>query len=154
MSFWAEAQMGAVDRALEQRGPKPLAVRKVTTLSGRPTKVHMNDDLELNIVPVVAADGYSIDVKVDTALSDAGAANETLASEARRISTSVTVWDGQTAILGGLIRASEQKNGGYSMVSFFVTATIIDPAGNRVHTPDKLPFDPNKVPTQTGNRKK
>jgi len=149
-----EAQMGAVDRALEQRGPKSLAVRKVTTLSGRPTKVHMNDDLELNIVPVVAADGYSIDVKVDTALSDAGAANETLASEARRISTSVTVWDGQTAILGGLIRASEQKNGGYSMVSFFVTATIIDPAGNRVHTPDKLPFDPNKVPTQTGNRKK
>jgi hypothetical protein len=28
----------------------------------------------------------------------------------------------------------------------FVTATIIDPAGNRVHAPGNLPFPENEVP--------
>jgi len=30
----------------------------------------------------------------------------------------------------------------------FVTPKIIDPAGNRVHTEDNLPFDPTTIPAQ------
>jgi len=30
----------------------------------------------------------------------------------------------------------------------FVTATIVDPAGNRVHTDDNMPFNPASIPMQ------
>ena len=30
----------------------------------------------------------------------------------------------------------------------FVTATIVDPAGNRVHSDDALPFNPSTIPPQ------
>ncbi len=30
----------------------------------------------------------------------------------------------------------------------FVTATIIDPAGNRLHSDDELPFNPLTIPQQ------
>ena len=30
----------------------------------------------------------------------------------------------------------------------FVTATIVDPAGNRVHSDDELPFAQNAIPSQ------
>ena len=30
----------------------------------------------------------------------------------------------------------------------FVTATIVDPAGNRVHSDDELPFNPATIPAQ------
>ena len=34
----------------------------------------------------------------------------------------------------------------------FVTPTLIDPAGNRVHTDDNLPFDPKTIPPQSGTQ--
>jgi hypothetical protein len=30
----------------------------------------------------------------------------------------------------------------------FVTATIVDPAGNRIHSDDELPFAQNTIPPQ------
>jgi general secretion pathway protein D len=93
----------------------------------------------------------------------------------RQLATSATVWDGQTVVLGGLItedvtkvrdkvpvigdlpvvgrlfrsesRASVKKN-----LVIFVTPTIIDPAGNRVHNDDDLPFAREVVPAQTSKR--
>jgi Flp pilus assembly secretin CpaC len=85
---------------------------------------------------------------------------------ARSVLTSCIVWDGQTVVLGGLIAEETQKIkdkvpvlgdipflGRFfrseSMASnkknlvIFVTPTIIDPAGNRVHPDDSLPYDPN-----------
>jgi general secretion pathway protein D len=89
----------------------------------------------------------------------------------RQVATSVIVWDGQTVVLGGLIAENVQKNrqkvpvmGDIPVLGrlfrsersrsikknlvIFVTPTIIDPAGNRVHTPDALPYDPDTVPEQ------
>ena len=89
----------------------------------------------------------------------------------RQLVTSCNVWDGQTVVLGGLLAEDVQKNkdkvpviGDLPLVGrffrsessitrrknlvIFVTPTIIDPAGNPVHTPDNLPYDPNTVPTQ------
>jgi len=89
----------------------------------------------------------------------------------RQVVTSCIVWDGQTVVLGGLLSEDVQKT--KDKVPFlgdlplfgrlfrseatrtrkknlliFVTPTIIDPPGNRVHTPDSLPYDPNTVPPQ------
>jgi general secretion pathway protein D len=87
----------------------------------------------------------------------------------RQVTTSVIVWDGQTVVLGGLIAENVTKNrqkipvmGDIPVVGrlfrsessrsikknlvIFVTPTIIDPAGNRVHTPDALPYDPDTLP--------
>lgn len=89
----------------------------------------------------------------------------------RQVTTSSIVWDGQTIVLGGLISESVSKvkdkvpilgdlpllgrlfrsEGSSSKkknLVIFVTPTIIDPAGNRLHTDDNLPFDPNSVPAQ------
>jgi general secretion pathway protein D len=87
----------------------------------------------------------------------------------RQITTSAIVWDGQTVVLGGLIAEnvtktkdkvpvlgdipllgrlfrSESSSSTKKNLVIFVTPTIIDPAGNRVHTPDNLPYDPATVP--------
>lgn len=89
----------------------------------------------------------------------------------RQVVTTVNVWDNQTVVLGGLISSTvqttkqqvpvigdipllgnlfqsasntKQKNN----LMIFVTATIVDPAGNRVHSDDDLPFAENAVPSQ------
>jgi general secretion pathway protein D len=89
----------------------------------------------------------------------------------RQVATSAIVWDGQTVVLGGLIaedvvkgrdkvpllgdlpvfgrlfrsesRASVKRN-----LLIFVTPTIIDPSGNRVHNDADLPFAQNAIPAQ------
>jgi general secretion pathway protein D len=89
----------------------------------------------------------------------------------REVTTTVNVWDGQTVVLGGLVdsQIQEEKDtvpiiGDVPIVGrlfqsqfktetkrnlmIFVTATLIDPAGNRVHSDDELPFAINGVPTQ------
>lgn len=89
----------------------------------------------------------------------------------RQVTTSSIVWDGQTIVMGGLIAEkvaktrdkvpvlgdlplvgrlfrSEAKSSSKKNLVIFVTPTIIDPAGNRIHDPDNLPYDPNRVPTQ------
>lgn len=89
----------------------------------------------------------------------------------RQVTTSCNVWDGQTVMLGGLITDNVTKfkdkvpllgdlpflgrlfrSEGSSSVKrnlmIFVTPTLIDPAGNRVHTDDEMPFARVSVPVQ------
>ena len=89
----------------------------------------------------------------------------------RQVVTSAIVWDGQTIVLGGLIGEDQTKIkdkvpilGDLPLVGrlfrsessstrkrnlvIFVTPTIIDPAGNRLHSDDELPFNQNSIPTQ------
>ena len=91
----------------------------------------------------------------------------------RQVTTSAIVWDGQTVVLGGLIAESVQKikdkvpvlgdlpyvgrlfrseasSSQKKNLVIFVTPTIIDPAGNRVHTDDQLPFAKTSIPAQDG----
>ena len=81
----------------------------------------------------------------------------------RQVITSVNVWDGQTVVLGGLIAEDSQKIkdkvpmlGDLPLVGrlfrsesnssrkknllIFVSPTIIDPAGNKMHTEEEMPF--------------
>jgi general secretion pathway protein D len=89
----------------------------------------------------------------------------------RQVTTSAIVWDGQTVVLGGLISEdltkikdklpilgdlpfvgrlfrSESTTSSKRNLMIFVTPTIIDPAGNRVHSEDEMPFNVNTLPTQ------
>jgi general secretion pathway protein D len=89
----------------------------------------------------------------------------------RQVTTTSIVWDGQTIALGGLLsenvtktkdkvpvlgdlpflgrffrseaNVSEKKN-----LVIFVTPTILDPAGNRVHSDADLPFRQSVIPPQ------
>ena len=89
----------------------------------------------------------------------------------RQLATDCMVWDGQTVLLGGLIAEDVQKTrdkvpvlGDLPMLGrffrsesnttkkknlvIFVTPTIIDPAGNRMHSDDELPFAQHSIPVQ------
>jgi general secretion pathway protein D len=87
----------------------------------------------------------------------------------RQVTTSAIVWDGQTVVLGGLISEdvtrlkdkvpmlgdlpwlgklfrSESSQTKKKNLVIFVTPTIIDPAGNRLHVDGDMPFDANSIP--------
>jgi general secretion pathway protein D len=89
----------------------------------------------------------------------------------REVVTSCNVWDGQTVVLGGMISEtitkikdqipvlgdlplvgrlfqSESTDSQKQNLLIFVTPTIIDPAGNRVHNDDDMPFSRNSIPPQ------
>ena len=89
----------------------------------------------------------------------------------RQVITTVNVWDGQTVVLGGLINSTTQsekdkvpvigdlpilgrlfqsqtKASVKRNLMIFVTSTIVDPAGNRVHSDDELPFAQSSIPPQ------
>ena len=89
----------------------------------------------------------------------------------RQVVTTVNVWDNQTVVIGGLISSqiqdtkdkvpvigdvpiigrlfqSSSKDAVKKNLMIFVTATIVDPAGNRVHSDDDLPFAQSATPTQ------
>jgi type II secretory pathway component GspD/PulD (secretin) len=89
----------------------------------------------------------------------------------RQVVTTVNVWDNQTVVIGGLISSqvestsdkvpvlgdiplvgnlfqSNSKSTVKKNLMIFVTATIVDPAGNRVHSDDELPFAQNAIPEQ------
>jgi general secretion pathway protein D len=90
----------------------------------------------------------------------------------RQVVTTVNVWDNQTVVIGGLISSqqistkdkvpmigdlpllgrffqSQSKSSVKKNLMIFVTATIVDPAGNRVHSDDELPFAQSSVPVQS-----
>jgi type II secretory pathway component GspD/PulD (secretin) len=89
----------------------------------------------------------------------------------REVVTTCNVWDGQTVVLGGMISEtitkikdqvpvlgdlpifgrlfkSESTDSQKQNLLIFVTPTIIDPAGNRVHNDDDMPFAHTSVPPQ------
>jgi general secretion pathway protein D len=91
--------------------------------------------------------------------------------EVRQASAHVNVWDGQTVVLGGMIIPSIQttkekvpflgdlpvlghlfqsqsKTEIKKNLMIFITATIVDPAANRIHTDDEMPFAEDGIPTQ------
>lgn len=91
----------------------------------------------------------------------------------REVVTTVNIWDNQTVVLGGLISStinstkdkvpvlgdlpvvgrlfqSQSKTTEKRNLMIFVTATIVDPAGNRVHSDSELPFNA-AIPPQPAN---
>ena len=89
----------------------------------------------------------------------------------RQVASAVNVWDGQTVVLGGLLAEtvatikdkvpflgdlplagrffrSESKTTSKKNLLIFVTPLLIDPAGNRLHSEDEMPFAKDSFPVQ------
>src|ERR1019366_6026781 len=74
----------------------------------------------------------------------------------RQVAATLNLWDGQTAVLGGLpvenyvngVVVKRKTTASGKELVIFVTATIVDPAGNRVHSDDELLFNPVTIPVQ------
>ena len=133
----------------------------------------------LDVVPYVFADGYTINLALIPSLTDflgydfppTNSVEHTNAAgihlpvvlpnfTVRQVVTTVNLWDGQTAVISGLSekiipgkkQASEKSKASDKELLVFVTATIVDPAGNRVHAEGEMPFAPDKIPPQPGGK--
>jgi hypothetical protein len=117
-------------RKLESRsGMETLGEPEATTTSLRQIQMRSgNSTVDLNAA--LLADGYTMNLTVTVS------APETLSAQAN-------VWDNQTLIL-----ASDNPGADKTRLLVFITATIVDPAGNRVHSDDELPFNPSTIPLQ------
>ena len=92
------------------------------------------------------------------------------ASAVREASANVKLWDGQTVVLGGIKArfydggkwvnaepeyfrkakaARGQSDGQDKELLVFVTVTLVDAVGNRVHSDDEIPFAKNSIPQQS-----
>jgi hypothetical protein len=115
----------------------------------------------VDVVPFVRADGYTIDLRVIATLteflgyepttetvkvrgSDGSVESAPMPLPQYRVRQAVAnpvIWDGQTIVLGmGSADGKERVA--------FVTTTIIDPAGNRVHSEDEGEFRMRGIPPQ------
>jgi len=158
-------------------GGFPVTPTTPTTFEMKPIGVRMEVD------PVVGADGYTIDLNLSPEVNEFegfinyGSPIQTGGTDAlgnptqitltenripqpvfstRKVTTSVTVWDGQTVALGGLIREdvqdvedripilgdipiigrlfqSKAEDHFKRNLTIFVTAVLIDPSGQRVN---------------------
>lgn len=140
----------------------------------------------IDVLPTVSSDGYTIQMTIIPTLTEfigydlataatfvpqaitAGGVsiNSVLPLpifRVRQVTTSCSVWDGQTVVLGGLISdnvtktkdkvpilgdlpllgklfTSESSQTTKKNLVIFVTPRIIDPAGNPAHSDDEMPF--------------
>ncbi len=132
----------------------------------------------LNVTPTVGPDGYTIDLVMVPEVcelvdwiqygSESTAGGQTFiynipqpVFSSRNVTTSIVIWDGQTVVMGGLIKEELvtmkdkvpilgdvpllgylfQSNGEYSQkknLLIFVTARLVDPAGKPIHTAETL----------------
>lgn len=140
----------------------------------------------IDVLPTVSADGYTIQMAiiptltefvgydlataatfVPTAITGTGQSINSVLPlpifRVRQLTTSCSVWDGQTIVLGGLISdnvvkikdkvpflgdlplmgklfTSESSQTTKKNLVIFVTPRIIDPAGNPAHLDEEMPF--------------
>ena len=134
----------------------------------------------LDVVPYVLSDGYTINLSIIPSITDflgydkppdvpnvIGTNNEVQIPvvlprfRRRQMVASFNVWDGQTVVVGGLPEktyvggketAGKSKRDDMELL-LFITANIVDPAGNRVHTDADLPFAQTGIPSQPPHAK-
>ena len=156
--------------------PSPIRMAQLAPMPLSPQTGKVEIGPILDVVPYVLADGYTINLALipsvtkflgyDKSTSTTAAHNR--AGEkidvpevlprftVRQVATTLNLWDNQTAIIGGLPEttyvngsavAGKPKTGDKELL-VFITATIVDPAGNRVHSDDELPFAQKGIPPQ------
>ena len=131
--------------------------------------------VNLTLIPTLTEFAGYDDPKSEVPPSGAGFQNAILVPtvlpkfRVRQVTTTVNVWDGQTVMLGGLVSdiviktkdkvpvlgdvpllgrffRSEAHATRKKHLMIFVTPTLIDPAGNRLHSEGEMPFARNSFP--------
>ena len=115
----------------------------------------------LDVVPYVLSDGYTINLTLIPSLTELLASSNSVPKissgfRVRQVVTTLNLWDGQTAVIGGLPEkdyvngkeVTDKSKASDKELLIFVTATIIDRVGNPVHSEDELQFAQNEIPPQ------
>jgi general secretion pathway protein D len=108
----------------------------------------------VDVLPTVSLDGYSIQMVAIPILTDPnGIGPEGPGHNLKPVVIAANVWDGQTVMIGGLIAEShpalkQPTNSQLRNLIVFITARIVDPAGNPVHTDAEMPFAKQSIPPQ------
>lgn len=174
-AFRANAQVVQQPQAIPAQQPTTQALSFGQVLDVVPFVSADGYTIQLNVVPTFTEFlGYDQEVarQFRTVVPNLPVQDTPLPRfRVRQVATSAIVWDGQTVVLGGLIAEnvkkvrekvpvlgdipflgrlfrSESADSTKKNLVIFVTPTIIDPAGNRVHSADNLPYDPNRIPEQ------
>jgi RNA polymerase sigma factor (sigma-70 family) len=105
-----------------------LAEPEAVTLSGHQTQMRADSET-IDLVPVLLGDGYTINLKAIDAVPE-------------MLTATVNVWDDQTFVL------SSQKSVGQKRLLVLVTATLVDAAGNRVHSQAEMKSHLGTIPPQ------
>ena len=116
-------------RGLRSSGAMILSEPEVVTLSGRQAQLSIGD-ATVDVVSTLFDDGFTLKMKV-------------MVSAPENLLANVNTWDDQTIVL-----ASNNSKDGKTRLLVFVTSTLVDPAGNLIHSKNKLPFDPSAIPPQ------
>jgi len=198
----AEVKSIITQFSFSQGTTQPTTAGVGTTVNqAQPTVVYpIPEQMELgpvlDVIPVVLADGYTINLTLIPTLTEfvgydnpnevlsSGAINQSISGgfiqvptvlprfRVRQVVSTVNVWDGQTVVLGGLLAEtvttikdqipmlgdlplvgrffrSESKNTSKKNLLIFVTPMLIDPAGNRLHSEEEMPFAKTSIPLQT-----
>jgi general secretion pathway protein D len=168
----AQCKVMSIQTVVKGINPRALTPPGITSTNDDVSAAFESKAMEFgtifDVVPTVSQDGYTINLPVDvTVLGFAGyddpgtnrvavylngdqkwVAPPQPKLQKREVAATVNVWDGQTLVLGGLIAAGDSNSAEKRNLLIFVTPTIIDQAGNRVHTDDEMPFSRNGIPQQ------
>jgi len=157
--------------------PIPQQVELGPVLDVIPCVLSDGYTVNLTLIPTLTEFAGYDDPKTEVPPSGAGLQNAVLVPtvlprfRVRQVATTVNVWDGQTVVLGGLVSEnvirtkdkvpvlgdvpllgrffrSESHLTQKKHLMIFVTPTIIDPAGNRLHTDEEMPFAQTMIPTR------
>jgi hypothetical protein len=116
-------------RRIIPSGAMTLSEPEVTTLSGRQTQIGSGDTM-VDLVSTTLDDGYTLKMTV-------------IVSAPENLFAHVNTWDDQTIVL-----APNNSSDGKTRLLVFVTSTLIDLAGNRIHSGNELPFNSSVIPPQ------
>jgi len=123
------AQTSLLLRGLRSSGATILSEPEFMTLSGRQVQMSSGDTI-VDLVPTLFDDGYTLKMTV-------------IVSAPENLLANVNTWDGQTVVL-----APNNSNDGKTRLLVLVTTTLLDPAGNRIHSKNELPFNASTIPPQ------
>ncbi|GEP45545.1 M56 family metallopeptidase [Brevifollis gellanilyticus] len=126
---FTDSQFQVVLRALSQKKGMTMSTLKSASVKSDEfqdfTIPDAHDGGRMILAPQIGADGSSIELTIRILSTTA-----TPASHALR--TSITVWDGQTVVVGGMVK----EDGGINQSRlFFITPQIIDPSGEAQDKP-------------------
>jgi type II secretory pathway component GspD/PulD (secretin) len=120
---FTDPQFQVIIRALSQmKGVSLLSMPSATVTSAQAASMKAGA-VECEVTPAIGADGYTMDLTIVVSEKPGGAGEH----QPRNVSTAVTIWDGQTVVLGGRISKIGEKPARHRLV--FVTAQLIMPSG-------------------------
>jgi hypothetical protein len=107
----------------------------------------------MDVLPTISADGFSIQMVLSPTYTEFLGYDNPVQSHQPvphysvwHADTTVNVWDGETVVLS--LAAPANATNQPQNVLIFITPTLIDPAGNRLHTDDEMPFAKKSIPPQ------